>query len=70
MATVTETLRTAIETCGRSRNQLSKETGIDPATIHRFFHGQGSLSADGIDRLAEALELELVSRRKTKKKGK
>ena len=64
---MTERLRRAIQTCGRSRNQLSLETGIDPATLHRFVHRQGSLSADGIDLLAEALGLELVARRPAKR---
>jgi ribosome-binding protein aMBF1 (putative translation factor) len=66
---VTERLRQGIAGCGKSRYRLSQETNIDPATLHRFYHGQGSLSADGIDRLAEVLDLELVPRRRRKRRG-
>lgn len=50
---------------------MAKETGIDPATLCRFVHRQGSLSADGIDLLAAALGLELIVRRpkNSSKKG-
>ncbi|MDY0170870.1 MAG: helix-turn-helix domain-containing protein [Thermoguttaceae bacterium] len=54
-----EALRQAIETCGRSRYRLSKETGIDPAVLCRFVHRQAGLSLDSIDALAAALGLEL-----------
>jgi len=63
---VTDQLRQAIENGPKSRYQLAKETGIDPATLCRFVHQQGSLSADGIDLLAEALGLEVISRRPRK----
>jgi transcriptional regulator with XRE-family HTH domain len=68
---ITDRLRQAIEAGPKSRYVLAKETGIDPATLCRFMHGQGKLSADGIDLLAEALGLELVVRRPRKggKKG-
>jgi hypothetical protein len=65
---ITEQLRRAMGKSGRSRYALSKETGIDPATLHRFYYAEGGLSADGIDRLAEALGLELVPKQRQQKR--
>ena len=56
---ISEQLRQAMIDDGRSRYRLAKETGIDMSTIHRFYWGMGGMSADGIDRLADVLGLEL-----------
>ena len=67
---LTDQLKAAIDAAGKSRYTLWQETGIDQATLSRFMHGKGGLSMDGLDRLAEALGLELVARpakRKTTK---
>ena len=61
---VTERLRQALETSPKSRYQLSKETGIDPAVLHRFLYGQSGLSSGSIDALAAALGLELKAKRR------
>ena len=71
---ITDQLRQAMDESGRSRYALAKETGIDGSTLHRFYYEEGSLSAGGIDKLAEALGLELKPKRparkpKRKKKG-
>ena len=65
---ITDQLRQAMEDSGRSRYSLAKETGIDGSTLHRFYYEQGGLSADGIDRLAETLGLELQPKRKPTKR--
>jgi transcriptional regulator with XRE-family HTH domain len=65
---VTEQLREAMDKSGRSRYALAKATGIDGATLHRFYYGQGNLSAEGIDRLAETLGLELKPKRPARKR--
>jgi transcriptional regulator with XRE-family HTH domain len=67
---LTEQLRQAIADADKSRYALSLETGIDQATLSRFMHGKGSLSADGIDLLTEALGLELVARQPKARKTK
>lgn len=64
---ITERIREAIETDGRSRYRLAKETGIDAAALHRFFYGERKLNSDTIDRLADVLGLELQPKRPTKK---
>lgn len=56
-----------MESSGLSRYALAKATGIDMSTVHRFYWGVGNLSADGIDKMAEALGLELRPKRPTPK---
>lgn len=64
---ITEQLREAMETGGKSRYALAKETGIAIATVHRFYWNIGGLSANGIDLMAEALGLELKPKAKPKR---
>jgi plasmid maintenance system antidote protein VapI len=66
---LSDQLRQAIETSGKSRYALWQETDIDQATLSRFVHGKGGLSMDGLDRLAEALGLELAPKRGPAKKS-
>lgn len=60
---LTEQLRRAILTCGRSRYALSRITGIDQATLSRFINGRGGLSMIALDVLAAELGLEIVVRK-------
>lgn len=41
---------------------LSKASGVDPSTIRRFMTNERDLRGANIDRLAEALRLDLVER--------
>ena len=70
---LTDQLRTAIETSGRTLGQIARESGIDIATISRFMHGKGGLSMDGLDGITESLGLHLSTdapaRRAAKPKG-
>lgn len=59
---LSDQLRKAIETSGRSQYAICREAELAQATLCRFMQGKGGLSVDGIDRLAEALGLELVQR--------
>lgn len=59
-AKLSDRLREAVRGGGKSRYQISKETGIDEATLSRFVHGKGGLSMEGIDAVAECLGLELT----------
>lgn len=58
-------LRRAIRECGRSRYALSCETGIDQSTLSRFMKG-GTLSMVVVDKLMDALQLEIRPRSKRK----
>ncbi|MFG0318139.1 MAG: helix-turn-helix domain-containing protein [Planctomycetota bacterium JB042] len=64
---VTEALKKAIETCGRSRYALSAETGIDQGVLSRFVHGKADIRASTIEKLCEALDLELVPRQRRRR---
>ncbi|MCH7791340.1 MAG: helix-turn-helix transcriptional regulator [Planctomycetes bacterium] len=66
--TVSETLRTAVETCGQTRYRIAQETGINESTMSRFVASGRGLSMDNCDRLCVYLGLELkVKRGKTRK---
>ena len=58
-------LRRAIENSGMSRNQLSIKSGVDPAQLCYFVHGERTLTLKSAEKIAEVLGLEL----KPKKKG-
>jgi ribosome-binding protein aMBF1 (putative translation factor) len=60
-----ETVKRAIESNGKSRNQISRDTGIDPTILWRVTHGQGC-SVETLDRLCVYLGLKL---RQQKRKG-
>ena len=62
MATVTETLRTALEGCGQSRYAVSKATGIPESTLSRFVAGGKPLRGENIDKLASYLGLVLTAK--------
>lgn len=54
---LSDELRECIESSGKSRYRISKETGIAEETLSRFMHRKGGLSMEGIDKLAECLGL-------------
>lgn len=58
-------LAKAIEKSGKSRYQISKETGIDQAVLCRIATGSGtgSCSSKTLDILCEYLGLELVEKK-------
>jgi len=66
---LSEQVRQAIETCGKTRYQISQDTGIDQATLCRFMGGKGGLSIPVLDTLGEYLGLRLVADKRHKRKG-
>ena len=67
-AKLSDKLREAIQASALSRYRLWKETGIAEAVLSKFVNRKGGLSMEGIDKLAEALGLDLVAR-DTQRKG-
>lgn len=55
-------LRDAVDDCGMTRYQISKQTGIPQSTLSRFISGERELSFDVMDRLGEFLGIELLVR--------
>ena len=69
MAKISESLRAAITKCGKTRYQISMDTGINESTLSRFMTG-GSLNTKNADILADYLGFDLVKRTKrTRSKG-
>jgi predicted transcriptional regulator len=62
-----EQLRTAVKKSGVSRYRLAKRAGVADSVLSRFVHGAG-LRTDSIDRIVDALDLELKPR--PRRKGK
>jgi DNA-binding Xre family transcriptional regulator len=59
---IVKSIGKAIETCGKTRYQISKEIGIDQAILCRIVNG-GSCGMKTADKLCEYLELELGPRK-------
>ena len=66
--TFTEQLRRVIGECGETRYSIAQRTGIDQSTMTRFMNGTRGLSMEAIDRLFDALDLEIKPRRKARKR--
>ena len=54
---LSDEIRQAIETCGKTRYRIAKQTGVDAATLCRFVQGQQGLSMDSLDRIAAYIGL-------------
>lgn len=68
MATVSDTLRTALERCGQTRAEVSRATGIPESVLSRFAHGT-PLRGANLDRLCAHLGLVLVPKPGKARKG-
>lgn len=63
---ISEAVRDALNRSGWGIRALSRETGIDHAQLSRFAAGTRALGQANLDRLADALNLEVVERREPK----
>ena len=71
MSKLVDEIRDAIQASDKTRYRLSKMTGISESQLCRLMSGQAGLSLDNVDRLVEALDLEIMVRpKKTAKKRK
>jgi len=61
-------LREAVARYPGTRKDLAIRAGIHPSALHRFRYAERGLLADSLDRLADALDLELQPRRPTRPK--
>jgi len=64
---IIELLRKNIETCGKRRSVISRETGIDEAALSRIIHG-GSCKAETIEILFKYFGYELRKKEGRKRK--
>lgn len=61
---LSDQIRKAIADCEHTRYRIAQETGINEAALGKFFHGERGLSLDSLDKLAEFLGLEIVTKHK------
>jgi hypothetical protein len=66
----TEQFRAAVLNSTETRYKISKATGISESILSRFVNGKAGLSMDYMDRIADHLGLELVTKSKTTRKRK
>ena len=66
---LTEQLRKAIESSGKTRYRIAKETGISEVTLCRFASGERGLSMGALDKIGEYLGLQIVADKPKARKG-
>jgi transcriptional regulator with XRE-family HTH domain len=64
MSKLLDEIREAIKSSDKTRYRLSKQTEIPQSQLSRFMTGEKGLSFDAMERLAEALGLEIIIRPK------
>ena len=62
---IIETIRKQIESCGKTRYRISKETGVAEAQLCRIMQGK-TCTVETADKLLKYFGLKLVSERKKK----
>jgi len=62
MSTFSEQLQEAIRSSGTSRYAIARQTGLSQALLCRFLQGTRGLSLESIDKLMNALGLEIRPR--------
>lgn len=66
--TFSNQLREAIRSSEHSRYRISKMTGIDSALLSRFLAGKSGFSMESLDKLVEALELQITTKQPPNKR--
>jgi len=64
MSKLLDEIREAIKASDKTRYRLSKETAIPQSQLSRLMTGEKGVSFDALERLAEALGLEIIIRPK------
>ena len=61
---LSDQIRRAVDASGKSRYRISKELGVAESTMSRFMSGQGGLSMENLDALADLLDLSITTRKR------
>ena len=61
---LSDQIRQAIADSKHTRYRIAQETGINEGALGAFFHGQRGMSLESLDKLAEYLGLEVVTKRR------
>lgn len=62
--TLAKTIRAAMKNDSRNRAELARKSGVAPAVLSRFYHGERDLTLDTADKLCRVLGLRLCAQRK------
>lgn len=66
MAQLLDKIRRAVETSGKTRYRIAKESGISAAQLSRLVNGQSGMTVETIERLADYLGFRIVIESKGK----
>jgi hypothetical protein len=66
---LSDEIRRAVDSSGLTRYRISKSLNIAESTMSRFMSGQGGLSMEYLDALAELLDLHIAIGTEQKAKG-
>jgi DNA-binding phage protein len=66
---ITELIQDAIRSSGKSRYAISKSTGIGQDHLCHFLKRESSMSLATVDKVLDALDLEVVLKPKRTRKG-
>ena len=64
---LSESLRKALHDSGQTVYAVSRDTGIPMTSLHRFWHGEGSMRLASADLLATHLGVRLVQDKRRKR---
>jgi transcriptional regulator with XRE-family HTH domain len=66
---LSDQIRRAVDASGLSRYRICKTLGIAESTLSRFMSGQGGLSMEYLDALADLLDLDIVPGKRPSRAG-
>jgi transcriptional regulator with XRE-family HTH domain len=66
---LSDQVRRAVDGSGLSRYRICKTLGIAESTMSRFMSGEGGLSMEYLDQLADLLGLDITTGKPRTKKG-
>jgi transcriptional regulator with XRE-family HTH domain len=68
MAGLLDEIRRAVETSGKTRYRIAKESGVSAGQLSRLVNGERGMTVETIERLAEYLGLKISIQPKNKTK--
>ncbi len=68
-ARLSDQVRAAVDRSSMSRYAICKAAQIDQSSLSKFMAGSVGLSMDSMDRLAEVLDLRIVTPKSPRRKG-
>lgn len=68
MAGLLDEIRRAVETSGKTRYRIAKESGVSAGQLSRLVNGERGMTVETIERLADHLGLKITIEPKNKTK--